>query len=652
MVHYVQTANDLDWIINTGPHHPYAVLLNASDFNMTTLSRLKSSGKVNGVMVIHIQDSNGYIQDAPVAFSPDTSCPNNQFGLYSGTEHDGCPDVKWNEPGDGMMFEDIGFPIFTLLDQKDVNTIINKCYNQYNKPDETGTPRDYPLCAVQLKDRMDGAKDSETCIRRTRHQMNLSPERYCDPLGDWNVYATIQNINNKQTRENRSVIIAGARLDSFSMFENIYPSADNHVSGIVALLAAAQVLGTPEVKEQLKAPGVTKDLMFAFFQGEAFDYIGSSRMVYDMKQRQFPYKFDTYLSPIELQHINSFIEVNQLAFRDNGKIWIHTDPLSKHDVSIKTEVDQMVASLKQLGPDLVDSVKEGQPLPPASVQSFLKEHNLSAVVLTDHQKGFTNKYYNSRFDLANSIRASYPVSLNKTEWYDYVTPQASNLSQVATLLARYLFHAVTGKNATMNLTADNTTVTHLLYCFLISPNCELFKEVTDGSQLSVNPYPFYVSVSHQFNEVTALTQRLMMYYMGERNDNITTKSSCKEKNSPAQQCMWLPGELFLPNNTRTPSCYCGNVNISQASSVAFDLDDYDYKSGKYPTWTESSWQTNAMDVRIFLVPSKQFETTTLVVGVVLLLLSLLVSYLLNQRADILFSQQPWRNFSQLESDSL
>lgn len=31
-------------------------------------------------------------------------------------------------------------------------------------------------------------------------------------------------------------------MDSYSLFENIYPSADNQVSGIVALLAAAEAL--------------------------------------------------------------------------------------------------------------------------------------------------------------------------------------------------------------------------------------------------------------------------------------------------------------------------------------------------------------------------------------------------------------------------
>ena len=59
---------------------------------------------------------------------------------------------------------------------------------------------------------MDGAKDAETCIRRTRHQMNLSPNKYCDPMGDKNVYATVKVINNTVARPEKSVVMAVTRV--------------------------------------------------------------------------------------------------------------------------------------------------------------------------------------------------------------------------------------------------------------------------------------------------------------------------------------------------------------------------------------------------------------------------------------------------------
>ena len=59
---------------------------------------------------------------------------------------------------------------------------------------------------------MDGAKDSETCIRRTRHQMNLSPNKYCDPMGDQNVYATVKAMNHTVERPEKSVVMAVTRV--------------------------------------------------------------------------------------------------------------------------------------------------------------------------------------------------------------------------------------------------------------------------------------------------------------------------------------------------------------------------------------------------------------------------------------------------------
>ena len=54
------------------------------------------------------------------------------------------------------------------------------------------------------------------------------------------------------------------QMDSFSMFEDMYPSADSAVTGIVTLLAAASALG--KVKNRID-PSLHKPIMFSFFNG-------------------------------------------------------------------------------------------------------------------------------------------------------------------------------------------------------------------------------------------------------------------------------------------------------------------------------------------------------------------------------------------------
>ena len=47
------------------------------------MTQLKDSGKVNGIMVIHLSDSaTGDLIEVPEAFSPDKKCPLDQYGRY------------------------------------------------------------------------------------------------------------------------------------------------------------------------------------------------------------------------------------------------------------------------------------------------------------------------------------------------------------------------------------------------------------------------------------------------------------------------------------------------------------------------------------------------------------------------------------------
>ena len=48
------------------------------------------------------------------------------IGLYKGTEYGSCEKVTWNPPGEGLLFEDLGVPIFSFTEQSDVDTILQK----------------------------------------------------------------------------------------------------------------------------------------------------------------------------------------------------------------------------------------------------------------------------------------------------------------------------------------------------------------------------------------------------------------------------------------------------------------------------------------------------------------------------------------------
>ncbi|XP_069115841.1 nicastrin-like [Argopecten irradians] len=567
VVYYADSEEDIKYIIDVANQPPYAILMGSTLFTLKNVQNLWNSGKINGMMVIHLDST-----PIPDSFSPDTTCPNDPYGLYNGNKDYGsCKQGDWNTYGNSMMFQDYAFPIFVMKNETEVNYLIHDCFEKFNKP-INGQPRAYPLCAVELKDSMSGSKDSVTCIRRNNMQVSLDPETYCDPLGDSNIVAPLKAVPSSEDYPDNSVIVAAARMDTFSMFENEYPGADSHVTGIVGLLAAAEAIG--KVKDRIT--NSSKDILFAFFQGEAFDYIGSSRIVYDMENAKFPAEpiaGETHVHPINLRHISHFVEVNQLGLRDDGKLWIHTDPISVNgSTKISDEVNLMIKNItdiaRQLDLDLGET-DVTKPLPPSSVQRFLKKKAIPAFVLTDHQTSYTNKYYNSRFDSASTIQAN-------TSDYDTVSLQAKMLTKVATTLARSLVLMSTGENAT-DVEANEKTVTHLLYCFLVNKSCDLFQEIIEEDDLatlleSSTPYPFYVGVTNTNSHVTSLTKRLLSLYIGDREGADIVKDKCNvQGNYKVYDYTWMQGPVKDGEKKREGFCMRSTVSLTTAKSPAFDI---------------------------------------------------------------------------------
>ncbi|XP_041373113.1 nicastrin-like isoform X2 [Gigantopelta aegis] len=639
VLHYIESHKDLEWVLSDGPTAPFVVLMQPLDFNLTTVMKLVNSKRVNGILLIN---SMNYTQ--PAKFSADHSCPNDAYGLYhNSSEYSKCQQVTWNKAGNGIFFKDFGISMFVVDNVTDLNHLIVECYEKFNKPVD-GKVRSYPLCAIQLKEAMDGAKDSVTCIRRSSLYTNLNdPKILCDSLGDKNVIATIKTVSTNVTndyREPDSVIVVGTQMDSFSMFFNEFMSSDNTVTGIVSLLAIAEALG--KVRTEISNDPKAKDIMFAFFQGESWDYIGSSRMLYEMEKGRFPSKLKDgirMLKLINITHVSHFVELRQLGLRDEGKLWIHSDPLSRRTGKIDTEIGKMISILKEAGSAAsvaINDTGKTQPLPPASVQRFLMKRALPAIVVTDHKKAYTNQYFNSRLDLPQFINAS-------SDHYDNVTEQSEELTKLSTAIARMLYKLSTGKDASDSLSVDPMTVAHLLFCFQHPPHCELFNQSVDEIDLKVlqeidRPFPFYVSVAKNTNHITYLTQKLLAQYIGDKVPD-KTKDTCKvDDNDKNETCtyLWMQGSL---NGTKREGwCIRSTAQLSDAESPVFlsEMSDYDWNSGVYSTWTESTW--TSFEVRMFLIPSEQFKTTVLSLGVIITLCSFLLVYFINKNSNILFLQ--------------
>ncbi|NWH72475.1 NICA protein, partial [Piaya cayana] len=547
-------------------------------------------------------------------------------GVYSkdyGPEYAHCNTTVWNPVGSGLSYEDFDFPIFLLEDANETQ-VIKQCYQDHNIPRDGSGP-EYPLCAMQLFSHMHAVTSTVTCMRRSSLQstFSINPEIVCDPLLDYNVWSTLQPINSSgKVEPDKEVIMVATRIDSHSFFWNIAPGAESAVSSFVTHLAAAEALHKASDVHLLQ-----RNVMFTFFQGETFDYIGSSRMVYDMENDKFPLRLD---------NIHSFVELNQVALRNGSALWMHTDPVSRLNASVGAQVRNLldILSSSSVGSNVtLEEVEYSQPLPPSSFQRFLRARHIPGVVLTDHRAAFQNRYYQSMYDTPENIGVQYPAGLSPEETLEYVTDTAKALADVATVVARALYRLAGGANNTSAIQADPKTVTRMLYGFLIKMNNSWFQSIIKPDLQGI----LGKSNTRRKNTGMGLIPRGSFLSLNKGTAWLFPRGSLQSPTPPFSSQLydyaWVQGSLEPNSTSRAPYCVRSTVHLSKALSPAFELRQWG--STEYSTWTESRWKE--IRARIFLVASKELEIITLVVGIIILVFSLLATYFINAKADILFS---------------
>ncbi|XP_033325186.1 nicastrin [Megalopta genalis] len=581
VVHLVEREEDVRWLEHNSTAGPYTVVLPFSMFTKNVLFRLRDTKNINGVLL-----AKNVSQPYPDSYSPEDTCPNR----YSGFKN--CTDSSpWNPYGSSLLLEDWPFPMFYIENETRIEEV-KSCFFKYNKHD-LESQRQRPLCALEMKSFMFAAVDSGTCIRRNDFNLHIDPILYCDPLGDRNIHWPLTPLNKD---DKNSIILVTARLDASSLFDRISPGAENVVTGLVTLLATAYHLNNLFKNATLAS---NRNIVFSLFNGEAFDYIGSSRLIYDLKEGHFH-----ALGGVKLKFddIESVIEFGQLS-KEN--VYLHSN---------NGRNNTLIESLqKELHADVLEDS-----IPPTSIQSFLKEKpDLPAVVISNHRAQFRNKYYNGILDDAQNLY------FNKTD-SDALT---AALAKIAISVAEVLYKNVTEKSTPpINETTRTDIEYHIsemLSCYLKSAKCKLFLAASPpGAKLINQVLPLYVGVHKVLNTATTLTGLLLAFLTRqELNMNETT---CYEKH-----LIWMAGYNC------SGICINSTVNYSAAMSPAFIIDGYNMKLKTYSTWTESIWET--LSVRMFLKPPESTQRLSMILGSVVAVMSFILVWFIESRSDILFN---------------
>jgi nicastrin len=390
----VSSEKDLDFVLNKPPAPPYVVILTPDLFTREIVMRLKNeataTNTITGIVLIN--------KGTPTNFSQESKCPNQYSGLLKEQTCDANDaQSSWNPYGTGLMHENFPFPIYYVEDENEVKKMLD-CYAEFNENDrENQASR--RLCSIQINSFMSAAVNSEVCFRRG--QGALASSKFCDPLQGKNVYATLHprpkiNVTERKVDETEKFILITARMDTTSMFEAVGYGAKDSLVSFATMIGVAHFLAS---KIQFKSTESMKNVLFVLFNGESYDYIGSQRFVYDLKNGNFPDN-NTATNAITMDSIDFMIDLGTMDDL-NSLIVYHAKELPT--------TTKLVNFLKKYNKehDFKIDLEQipSQNLPPVSAQSFLRENiTFPAAILTSTPN---NHFYHSIYDYMKNINYTY-----------------------------------------------------------------------------------------------------------------------------------------------------------------------------------------------------------------------------------------------------
>lgn len=617
VLHLIQQPIDFQFVWDNPPAPPYTLLVPPALFRRDTIMDTISRAKGNVAGIVVIENSTNLS-----SFSHELKCPNPYSGLKDQTCDANNANETWNPFGTGLLHENFPFPIVYVKDANQINNLTN-CYHQFNSYDKEHQHK-RRLCSIQIKAFMSAAVSSEVCIRRTKYMNNMNPQRYCDPMQSKNIYATL--FTRPVQKKPEDLIVVAARIDTTSMFDGI------GLGAMDSLVPAATLMSTAHTVSKILAENTERkyNVLFMLFNGETYDYIGSQRFVYDLEQGVFPPDAET--NKISITDIKLFIDIGSLDSLNSTTIYRFSDSFETNNL---TELFSENIKKYRFNFDVNNQTTTN--LPPTSSQSFLRDYK-SFPAMIFYSNAAKNRFYHSIYDNEQNIKFVYQnTSKDFTTLIDLTESVPSNFTNsiqlairnVSSALAFSLVEMITGQKYLSNLAANPYLIDEMLHCYLESAKCPLFLAAVKGpNAIIIQPVPphRYVSVQGSLSyETVGWTYRLLGYLTGRPVIPEVSKENCTV----------LPLAWFAGYKGRG-ECLLTTQNLSNAYSPAFSIDNYDWRSGRYSTWTESTW--SEINIRIFLKPAVSQEAFTFAIGFGVMFLSFVIVYIINSKSDVLFGE--------------
>lgn len=252
--------------------------------------------------------------------------------------------------------------------------------------------------------------------------------------------------------------------------------------GFVTLLNVGHMLSVVLPKQSLLKNKL--NVLFVVFNGESYDYIGSQRFVYDLEHLEFPTR-STYTQAISFENIEFMLDIGVLDDIENIKL---------HSLNSFAHYNLMLEKLQKYGSQFGFNINVGNVigthLPPTSAQSFLRRNNTFPAMILNSQP--SNKYYHSIYDGKENVHFQYKntsvdfmnlISSQEALIYFNSDSVQMKLRNISSVIGMAIFELLSGQQYSQNLLTNPVLVDELLYCFLESADCPLFKAASHPNSL-------------------------------------------------------------------------------------------------------------------------------------------------------------------------
>ncbi|XP_047313488.1 nicastrin [Impatiens glandulifera] len=541
---------------------------------------------IGGVLV----GSGSNIESKLKGFSPAEKFPQAEFSPYQSTKH------QWNPNGLDILRNAYNFPVFLLSENSTVTLLESATKNEARKNAYT---KDFAEFNLVMQTTKSGTHDSESCLK----------EGTCLPLGGYSVLSAFPALNSSTKKQPKPIILAVASMDSSSLFRDKNFGADSSISGLIALLAAIDALSHVNGSQDFG-----KQLVFVFFTGESWGYLGSRRFLLELDQQSDDFE------GLNSTLIDTVLEIGSVGKAFNNGV----QSFFTHSTGVSAATNRTLDAF-QLAEESLNDIKilkasaTNPGIPPSSLMTFLRKNpQTSGIILEDFDSSFTNKYYHSHLD-------------------DHSNVDSSAIVAAASLVARTLYILASGEttpslSTIKGISVNSSLVEELESCLLkCDPglSCGLIKQYISTTGACPSHYVGVMaeepSSSPDLVYVSDIS-RFLWNFLAEKtsmpSENVASEctSNCTKKGALCIKSEIKGKGVCVVSSTRYVPAYSTRLKYeAEVGWKVLPLNSSDPLMLNDPIWTESFWAT--IGLRVYTVQDATYDRLVLLAGLAVTLLT-------------------------------